>query len=336
MRVKLVSMLLLFLGLSVFAVAQKPEKKAPVLDTLFTDYDALFSEMDVFLDSLMAPRSFVLFNVSASSGYLNFESKETYQLVTEKKFFYTPSLSYFSKSGLGLTTSASVVHDGKSMNPYQFSVTGSYDYLKNRAFITGVSFAKFFTKQNLGFYTSPLQNAMYTYFTYRRWWIKPTISASYAWGSRSAYSEREEYITSIRLRPTGYTRINTEESINDFSMNVAVRHDFYWLNVLSNNDHVRITPQVLYVSGSQQFGFNQNSNSYGTLRTTNTSVLYNTENITLDDQLYFQPIALTGFLKTEYSKGKVFIQPQVQFDYYFPAKSNKFTTSFVINAGVIF
>ena len=45
---------------------------------------------------------------------------------------------------------------------------------------------------------------------------------------------------------------------------------------------------------------------------------------------------LREFLKTEYSKGKFFIQPQVLFDYYFPAKEGNFSTAFLLNAGVIF
>jgi hypothetical protein len=317
------------------ALAQKPEKQQPAIDSLFTDYDVLFSELDAFLDSILAPRNFALINIGVTPGYFTEESKESYLLKTSRKLIYSPSISYFFKSGIGMSAGATIVNDGQKLNPFQYSATLSYDYIKNKKFITGIGFSHFFTKDSLPFYTSPLQNGALAYFTYRNFWVKPTLALSYGWGTRSEYSEREEYITSIRLRPRGYTRINTTESINDLSLTASVRHDFYWLNVFSHSDFIRLTPQVSFVSGTQKFGFNQTSNTYATRRLGGANLLYNSENVYLDDQLYFQPLSLTGFIKTEYSRGRFFIQPQVMFDYYFPATAHNFSTAFVVNAGII-
>ena len=64
--------------------------------------------------------------------------------------------------------------------------------------------------------------------------------------------------------------------------------------------------------------------------------MYSSENVHLDDQLKFQPLSLTLFLRAEYSIGKFFIQPQFAMDYYFPAKSNNFSTLFSVNTGFMF
>lgn len=64
--------------------------------------------------------------------------------------------------------------------------------------------------------------------------------------------------------------------------------------------------------------------------------MYNTENMYLDDKTIFQPLSLTAFMKAEYSIGKVFLQPQLMLDYYFPAEEKNFTTAVLLNAGVIF
>jgi hypothetical protein len=203
--------------------------------------------------------------------------------------------------------------------------------------MTGISGTRFITKDSLSFYTSPLKNELNAYFTYKRWWIKPSVSASYGWGSRSDYEEREEYITSLRLRPTGYTQINTHESVNDFSVSASVRHDFYWLNLLGRNDAVRLTPQLMFVSGTQKFGFNQTSSTSYTLTKGNGKrVLADSENVYLDDKVTFQPLSLTAFLKSELSLGKFFIQPQVALDYYLPARDNNLNAGFLLNAGLIF
>jgi len=334
-KMRLVLLLGFFIAMT--SSAQQPSKPSDI-DTSFADldYDDLFNELDLLLDSLTAPRSFALFNIAVGYNYFNYQAKESYLLEASKKLTYSPTLSYFFKNGLGISANTVVVNDGQKLNPYQFNITGSYDYIKNNKFITGISLTHFFTRDSLPFYTSPLKNDLYSYFTYRGFWLKPSIAASYGWGSRSAYEERQEYITSLRLNARGYTRINTRESVNDFNLIGSVRHDFYWINVLSKKDYARITPQIVFTSGTQKFGFNQTSSTYATLPRTGTNVLYNTDNIALDDQLVFQPLSLSTYLKAEYSKGKFFFQPQLIFDYYFPAAEKNLTTAFVVNAGVIF
>lgn len=327
--------LLTTISLFIAGICAAQKEKPPAVDTTFIDYDELFSELDYLLDSLLQPRSFTLFNFNIGQSFLTYETKsETTE--TKRRFTYGPSLTYYDKTGFGLGAGTSLVNDGAGMNPYQFSITGSYDYQKNKSFISGISYTHFFTKDDLPFYTSPLRSEAYAYFTYRKWWMKPSVGLSYGWGSRDDFQEREERIQTINLARYGFTRINTKESVVDFNLTTSMRHDFYFLDVLSKNDYVRLTPQISFVSGTQQFGFNQTSNTYAALRATGKYYLYNTENVVFDDQLYFQPVSLTTFLKAEYSTGKFFIQPQLMFDYYFPATKNNFTTGFGLNTGFIF
>jgi hypothetical protein len=334
-KMRLIFLLGLFITIN--SSAQKPAKQ-PDIDTSFTDldYDELFNELDLLLDSLTAPRSFGLFNIAVGYNYFNYQAKESYLLEASKKLTYSPTLSYFLKNGLGVSVNTIVVNDGQKLNPYQFNVTGSYDYIKNSKFITGISFSRFFTKDSLLFYTSPSKNEAYSYFTYRHFWLKPSVAVSYGWGSRNSYEERQEYITSLRLAANGFTRINTRESVNDFNIISSVRHDFYWLDVLGKRDYMRFTPQIVFTSGTQKFGFNQTSSTYATIPRTGANVLYSSDKVYLDDQMFFQPLSLSTYLKAEYSKGKFFIQPQLIFDYYFPANEKNLTTAFVMNAGVIF
>jgi hypothetical protein len=332
---KIILFLICNFCLVILSFSQKTSRQAEI-DTSFTDYDALFNDLNSFLDSLTVPRSFIIANVGFSTGYYNFSTKESYVAEPIEKVLISPSISYFSKTGLGIGGSVSVVHDGQKLNPYQFAITGSYDYLKNRKFLTGISLTRFFTKSNVPFYTSPLQNGAFAYFTYRDLIIKPTISVNYGWGTRSAYTERKELINAIRLKKRGYTRVNTLESINDLTITASIRHDFYWLNVFSEKEYMRLTPQVSFISGTQKFGINQSSDTYGIVKGTGANILFNSENSYLDDSQNFQPLSLAGFIKTEYSKGKFFVQPQFMVDYYFPAKEGNFGTAFLLNTGFIF
>lgn len=312
-----------------------PAKGDPAIDTSI-NYDELFSDFDAFMDSILSPHSYFLGSLSLSKGYFNYENKSSSQVQTMKKFSWSPTLGYYHKSGLGFTATGSIVNDQNKMNFYQYSLSPSFDYLNNKNFATGISLTKYFTKDSLSFYTSPLQNEVYGYFTYRKSWIRPAVAFSYGWGSRTDYEQREELIQSLRLRPRGYTYINTTESVSDFSLVASLRHDFYWLDVFTYNDHIRFTPQVAFTSGTQKFGFNQTSNTYATTIRNGTNVLYGTENVYLDDQLKFQPLSVTLFLRGEYSIGKFFIQPQFTMDYYFPSATRNFSTLFSLTTGFMF
>ena len=162
----------------------------------------------------------------------------------------SPSVGYFSKTGFGINATGNIVNEKQGWNAYQLATSLSYDYIKNFDFAAGISATHFFTKDSLQFYTSPLKNEFYGYFTYRKAWFKPAIAASYGWGSRTAYEDRVEYITRLRLRKKSYTRITTTESVSDFNVMVSARHDFYWLDILSNKSFFRLTPQVSLTGGT--------------------------------------------------------------------------------------
>jgi hypothetical protein len=312
-----------------------PQKEISVIDTSI-NYDDLFRDFDAFMDSILSPNSYFLASLSVGKSYYNFETKSSLLIEPSKKLTYSPTLGYYHKSGFGITTTGYIVNDEKNMNFYQYSIAPSFDYLHNKSLAAGISFTKFITKDSLPFYTTPLQNELYAYFTYRKTWIRPTVALSYGWGSRSDYVKRETIIQDLRLRRRGFIYINTKESVRDFTMMASVRHDFYWLDVLSNKDHIRFSPQVAFTSGTQKFGFNQSSSTYATAIRTNSNVLYSTENFYLDDKVKFQPLSLSLYLRGEYFIGRFFIQPQFVLDYYFPSTSSNFTSLFSINAGLMF
>jgi hypothetical protein len=274
--------------------------------------------------------------LSMGRGFYNFKSKTNVFIESQKKFTYIPTVGYFHKNGLSMTATGNIVNEDDKMNLYQVALTPGYDFLENHDIATGFSYTRFFTRDSLSFYTTPLQNELYGYFTVRKWWVRPTIAVSYGWGSRTDYNEREELILDLRLRRNGITRVNSTESISDFSVITSVRHDFYWLDIFTYKDHVRVTPQLAFVSGTQKFGFNQSSSTYATVIRTGANVLYNSEDVYLDDQLNFQPLSMTFFLRSEYSIGKFFVQPQFILDYYVPAKEKKFSTLFSFNLGFMF
>ena len=319
-----------------FFYADAQKSKSLVDSTAY--YNDLFNELDGFLDSMTTPKNMWLISIGAGNSFLNYQSPSSQLLQVDKKIIYSPSIGFFHKNGLGINLSSAVVKDGSDFIPFQYEVTGSYDYLKSNRFSTGASLSHFFTKDSLSFYTSPLQNEISVYFSYKKSWAKLSLTATYGWGSYKSYEERIENIKKLRKRKNenGYTSIETTESVNDFSLAASIRHDFYWLNVIDTKGILRLTPRITFTSGTQKFGFNQTSNSVITTKGKGNNVRYTSENVNLDDELYFQPSSLTAFIKPELTFGHFFVQSQFAFDYYFPAKSKNFTTNYSMNIGFIF
>src|SRR5688572_19620442 len=318
-----------------FCQAQK-QKSSYEIDSSLTDYDAVFSELDALLDSLATPRSFTLVTLGFGRNFLNYESQSGLSTETKRRLYLSPSIWYVNKSGLGVGVSTSVIKNDTSIIPYQFSFTGSYDYQQNDSYLTGLAFTRYITKKDLPFYTSPLKNEAYGYFTYHNSWFKPSIGLSYGWGSKTDFEEKDARIKKNKSSKTEIIQVNTTESVADFNLFTSIRHDFYFLDMLPGKNSIRVSPQITLTSGTQQFGFNQVNNIYSVNKRTGTNVLNNSEAVLFDNKLSFQPLSLTTFLRTEYSNGSFFIQPQLIFDYYFPATSNNANLAFVCNAGFIF
>lgn len=318
------------------AAAQVPKAAPkPVVDSL-AYYDDLFDDMAEFLDSILAPRTFLLADVGASSAYFNYLQAGQIDLESRRQLTLTPSIGYYHKNGLGLMLNTTMVKDGPSLRAYQEVATASYDYLAKDAFATGVSYSRYFTRKDIDFYTTPLQNEVGAYFTYKDWWVRPAFFVSYGWGSRSAFEEREVYIHKIRLRDTGVIRVQTNEQINDFSLSLSARHDFYYLNFLLPKSSLRITPQLVFTGGTQKFGFNQNASTFGIVRGSDLNELVSTEYQTLDDQLRFQLLSGTALLRAEWSWRRFFLQPQYVLNYYFPSKSQNLSGYLRVNFGYLY
>lgn len=324
--------LLIAFSSSFCAFGQDKPKKDDLSDTAVLDYDEIFSELDVLLDDVRKPKSFGMVNVGVGNAYFTFQRRVGDSATAANKVMVSPSLSYFHRSGFGVTAETDLVNDGEKLNAYQYSLTGAYDYLRSQNFVTGLSYSHYFQKENLPFYTSPLKSDAFAYFTYRKYKLRPSVNFHYGWGSQEAVTVMEEKIRNLRITRT----ITTVKSVADLNLTTSLRYIFSWPHVFSKNDNVKFTPQVSFVSGTQQFGFNQVNNIGTVKKGAVKSTVFTTENLVLNDNMKFQPLALSTVLKTEYAKGRFFIQPQLGFDYYFPATTDNLTVSFIVNAGVTF
>jgi hypothetical protein len=321
---------------------QKAFSQEKGLDSLFTGrdttvvMDSLMKDFEQFLDSLTAPKSFFALNLGVGTGFFSFEDKNSVFLTTRQKLIISPSTGYYHRSGLGISATAFLIHDDKSLNLYQVAFSPSYDLIRKKL-STGISYTRYFSKDSLNFYATPIQNELFAYFTWKKWWLRPSVNFAYGWGSKTEYERRRlmRYSRLISDPRRYFVEIKNEEVVRDFSMTVSLRKDFDWYDVLGKNDNITFTPVIMLNSGTQNFGFNTSySYRFNVIRN---NFLPSNQSITDKTGFALQSASLA--LRASYLKGRFMVQPQLLMDYYLPDLSDEdspLNTVFAITAGWTF
>lgn len=338
MKKKVVCLLIAGLSLCLSVTPAKAQQNR--VDSLFMNkdttavLDSLMADFDLFLDSLSKPKSLFYVGLGAGTGFFSFENKNSVFVTTQKKMIFSPSVGYYHKSGLGISAVGFAMNDNNRFSFYQFAISPSYDLLKKK-FSTGISYTKYFNKDSLSFYTTPIHDEVFAYFTYKDWWLRSTVSMSYGWGSNTEFQKEKKLIWSRRLQQfqSYYITVKNQESVRDLSLTVSVRKDFDWYDVLMKKDNITITPVLMLNSGTQQFGFNT-SYSYN-LSTIRTNSLPSNNNVAASTNFDLQ--SASAVLRASYLKGKFMIQPQVFFDYYLqPTDSNPLNIVYSVSVNFAF
>lgn len=328
--------LLLFLFL---VIQRHSNAQTGKLDSLFASsdttavLDSLMKDFDQFLDSITAPKSFFNIGIGVGNGSFSFENKSSIQFVTKNKLIFSPTIGYFHKSGLGLSLTAFALYDSSKLNLYQYAISPSYDLIR-RGFSTGISYTHYVHKDSLDFYVTPIQHELFAYFSYKKWWLRPTVSVGYGWGSHAEYEKRKlsRLARLLTLRNRRNITIRNEESVRDFSLTISLRKDFDWYDVIGKNDNITFTPVILLNSGTQNFGFNTSyTYSFSAIRANSLP-----GNQQISESTAFAAQSASIVLRGSYLKGKFLVQPQVLFDYYLQGSSDQFNTVFSITAGLSF
>jgi hypothetical protein len=331
------------LVLIVLVVAMQPafSQNGGKLDSLFSKgdttaiLDSLLKDFDSYLDSIAGSKSFFTVNASIGTGYFSFNEKNSVTVNTQKKLIFSPAVGYFHKTGLGVSASAfALLHNG--MNFYQYAVSPSYDRIK-KSYSTGIAYTRYFTKDSLNFYTTPIQNELFAYFSYKKWWVRPTLSLSYGWGSKEEYQKREttRLARLLEARRRYYVIVKNTTSVSDFSATISLRKDFDWYSVLFKRDNITITPIAMLNAGTQTYGFNTSySYNFSPVRANS---LPSNNDISDNTQFAFQSACMA--LRGSYLKGRFLLQSQVLFDYFLQDlqdSGSKLNTVYSITAGLSF
>jgi hypothetical protein len=326
-----------------FMVALQPAfcQKSGKLDSLFAKgdttavLDSLLKDFDSFLDSMAGRKSFFTVNLGVGTGFFSFNDKNSVIVNTKRRMIFSPAIGYFHKSGFGISATAFSMADN-GLNFYQYALSPSYDCIK-KSFSAGIAYTRYFTKDSLDFYSTPIQNELFAYFSYKKWWVRPTLSLTYGWGSKAEYEKRKlERLAELLSRTDRYyVTVKNVTSVRDFSATFSLRKDFDWYHVITKSDNVTFTPIAMLNAGTQNYGFNT-SYSYNFSPVRANSLPSNKD---ISDNTQFALQSACVAFRGSYLKGRFLLQSQVLFDYFLQDvadSDSKLNTVYSITAGISF
>jgi hypothetical protein len=209
--------------------------------------DSLLLELRLLLDSMNKPKSFFSINLSLSNKLFSAKNNAfNYQQSTTSTIAFLPTISYYNKSGLGLSLTSYFRNNNQQFSFSQTAISPSFDKI-NRALMYGLSYS-YYVKSSATSAT-PYVNEIYGYIQGRKYWLKPSLSLGWANGH---YND----ISVIPIKVNGNPRIITDTSkvrLNDISVSAGISHSFTLNELISKNDLLSFTPQITIIAGKQQF-----------------------------------------------------------------------------------
>ena len=289
------------------------------------DTTAILKELSDLLQSNATPISYATIDVGIGNRLFNVRNKSLNAKQTNTgAMVYTPTLSYFHKSGFGIAASANLLNDiEKGFGISQVALSPGYDYYGNKNFSTGIAYTHYFVKDFYSSYAIPIQNDFYGYFSYKEYWLETGLALDYATGVYKQVKKRDTVTNNIQR--SFYDSASFDNK--SFSMIFSVGHNFEWTNLLNEHDGLNLTPTLMVNFGSSKTNITHKTNATrlfnflnkkGRLPKMQTSAFV-AESIGLN-------------LNIGYTIGKFLFQPQLYLDYYLPkSDANKVSTLFTFS-----
>lgn len=326
--------LLLALGFSV-TIGYGQDKGLSVSDRKMLD--SMFRNDEFFKLLKDGNRSYFDINIGLGNGVFSQRNNNlnTSQSETQKVFF-TPSVSYYHKSGAALTLNGNLMNDQGRMRMYQYSINPSYTY-DDRNFTAQLSYTWYVKGKDVSLNPSPFQNDFYLAGVYKRTWIEPGIMAGYSTGRSKEYFDTSFWFNPPAPFPPRIVHIRDTilTKVKGFTLSLTASHEWDFEKLLSSKDALSLHPTLLLNAGSQKWTISHSSSLSRRRPIVQDALKDRYGDGTSTESFNLQSIAFSG--EMTYYFGKFYLQPQVYLDYYLPSTTAKrLTTLYAILLGFSF
>ncbi|MBS1497356.1 MAG: hypothetical protein JSU03_03975 [Bacteroidetes bacterium] len=278
-------------------------------------------------DSSTKDKSYFEVATDIGNSYFSSKNQNLKAELQPSLFVISPSLSYYHKSGFGLTASTYFIHSGDSSGFYQYSLSPSYQ-VENDNIQASLSYTRYFVKKGYETIASPFKNEFYGQINLQKPWLQPGLSMGYSNGSYTEYNTIDTFILGFQRRFVD--TVNTK--LSTFSLSAFVQHEFDFYELLSSKDELALTPQFFLNAGSSQYD-DVHHNIFYTRRGKKAIGTRGQKRLgRLNEQTPFQLESLGFCADAVYATGNFSIEPQLYLDYYLPATNSKrFTSIYTIH-----
>ena len=329
-------MLGILLSTSLFAQEEPVRDTLPLADTTLLQKDSIdidddmLSDLRYLLDSMNIKKSFFSIDMGVGNRLFSVRNiNSNAQQVTSNRISITPSVTYYHKSGLGISAMAFLSSFEGTPRFYQYAFSPSFDYLNNKKVSFGLSYAYYITRDDLSVYAIPFKHELYGYVRGRKGWLRPGFSIGWAKGTYIDIKQLDTVIFGIRRRIVDTTLVG----LQDFSMTFSAAHHIDFDDLFKKGDGMSIIPTVMLVTGALNYAADSKTTVFSGTRLRNITRRY--ESGTTDKTgLRFQSLAAS--LSTTYFLDKLSISAMYFFSYYLPQTDQPFTHIFSLTAGLTF
>ncbi len=308
---------------------QELNDSMPVTDTLSKErMDSILKDMKLLLESLSEPKSFFTFETSVGNRNFSLHNNSfNAQQLTTNKFTLVPAASYVHKSGFGASAAAYVTWES-SPQFFQYALSPSYDHFGKKLGY-GVSYTYYITKDDLEFYTTPINHEIYAYINTKKGWLRPRLAAGWASGN---YREITRFDTTILGIKRTFIDTSTVD-LNGITLMASVMHEFSWDKIFTKRDNISVSPQISVVAGTE----NYQTNRQGKLITQALDRRFvRRYNISNEERSGFGLDSFAFSLSLTYYNGPLYISPQY-FVSYFTGDSEKNISNIIsLSVGILF
>ena len=243
------------------------------------------------------------------------KATDPFRPVTMKPFL-SPNISYNHKSGLYASVYSYYLLNATRNPWFELDLNAGYDHTKNKNFIAGISYTRYFFKDSSDIPVTPITNEMFAYFFYRKWWLEPGISVDFGWG---------------RFKEQLNRRAERTITGSDFNIIADVRHSFIFLDVLKKDAAILLMPVASFTAGTAHYYSNLKSFQY-----VSRSKLIKRRNqeTTISDKTGFQPRAVDLGVRLSYIIGRVTVSPSYTAFKLLQGEDNNITGYFTASVSV--
>ena len=300
--------------------------------------DSMFKNDEFIKLMLKKEKSYVDVNVGMGNGVFSLQNNalNAGQAQTNK-IYYTASVGYNHKSGLGITLNSFFADDKGSLKGYQYAVSPSYIF-SNKKFDAGISYTRFIEGSAVNFDISPYKNDFYASAVYKKTWIEPGLALGFSFGKQVEYFDTVFWRRSIDS-PYSYRAIHIGDTIttrlSGLSLTLSATHKWDFYALLNKKDAIELQPSFLLNAGSQRWNISHSSSLNNRLPLVQNYLKRKFGNGSDSQSFNLQSFAFLA--EVTYYYGKFYFQPQLYLDYYLPSTTEKRLTSlFSVVAGFSF